>query len=404
MSDTPDPRDLHTDTLAIRWAQLRTDEMSHSDPIFLTSSFVYESAAQAAARFSGEEPGNVYSRFTNPTVRSFEQRLAAMEGGESCVALASGMAAISSTFFTLLAPGDHVISSRSVFGTTNVIYDRYLKKFNIDTTLVDLNDLDQWRAAIRPETKLLYLETPSNPLSEVGDIEALARLAHDNGALLIVDNCFCTPALQKPLELGADIIIHSATKYLDGQGRCLGGAVVGRKTEMEEVLGFVRSAGACMSPFNAWVFLKGLETLSLRMEAQSARTQALAEWLESQPGIVRGHYAGLKNHPQHALAGKQQSGYGAVMSIEVEDAAGNRDRQAAWRFIDATRLISITANLGDVKTTITHPASTTHGRVKEEEKQRAGVTENLIRLAIGLESVKDLKADLSRGLQALGSA
>jgi len=399
-----DPTQLDVETLAIRTAQLRTDEMAHSDPIFLTSSFVYESAAQAAARFGGQEPGNIYSRFTNPTVRAFEQRLAALEGGEACVAFASGMAAISGTFFSLLAPGDHIVSSRSVFGTTNVVFDKYLAKFGIETSLVDLSDLKDWEAAIRPETRILYLETPSNPLSEIGDIRALAKLAHDNGALLVVDNCFCTPALQKPLELGADIIIHSATKYLDGQGRCLGGAVVGPKVEMEEVLGFVRSAGACMSPFNAWVFLKGLETLKLRMEAQSARTQELAEWLESQPGIVRVHYAGLKNHPQHALAGKQQSGYGAVMSIEVEDAAGCRDRQAAWRFIDATRLISITANLGDVKTTITHPASTTHGRVKEEEKQRAGVTENLIRLAIGLESVNDLKTDLSRGLQAIASA
>ena len=285
-----------------------------------------------------------------------------------------------------------------------MVFDKYLAKFGIETSLVDLSDLQDWEAAIRPETRILYLETPSNPLSEIGDIRALAKLAHDNGALLVVDNCFCTPALQKPLALGADIVIHSATKYLDGQGRCLGGAVVGPKAEMEEVLGFVRSAGACMSPFNAWVFLKGLETLSLRMQAQSARTQELAEWLEKQPGIVRVHYAGLKHHPQHALAEKQQSGFGAVMSIEVEDAAGNRDRQAAWRFIDATRLISITANLGDVKTTITHPASTTHGRVKEEEKQRAGVTENLIRLAIGLESVNDLKADLNRGLQAIASA
>ena len=399
-----DPNEFDVETLAIRTAQLRTDEMAHSDPIFLTSSFVYESAAQAAARFGGEEPGNIYSRFTNPTVRAFEQRLAALEGGEACVAFASGMAAISGTFFSLLAPGDHVVSSRSVFGTTNVIFDRYLKKFGIETTMVDLKDLSAWEAAIRPETKLLFLETPSNPLSEIGDIAALAKLAHDNDALLVVDNCFCTPALQKPLEMGADIIIHSATKYLDGQGRCLGGAVVGPKAEMEDVLGFVRSAGACMSPFNAWVFLKGLETLSLRMEAQSARTLELAQWLETQPGIVKVHYAGLPSHPQHALAGKQQSAYGAVMSIEVEDSAGNRDRQAAWRFIDATQLISITANLGDVKTTVTHPASTTHGRVAEEEKRRAGVTENLIRLAIGLESVKDLKSDLERGLKALASA
>ena len=399
-----DPSQLDVETLAIRTAQLRTDEMAHSDPIFLTSSFVYESAAQAAARFGGDEPGNIYSRFTNPTVRAFEQRLAALEGGERCVAFASGMAAISGTFFSLLAPGDHIVSSRAVFGTTNVVFDRYLKKFDIDTTLVDLSDLQQWRDAVRPETKILYLETPSNPLSEVGNITALAELAHDNGALLVVDNCFCTPALQKPLELGADLVIHSATKYLDGQGRCLGGAVVGPDKLMEEVNGFVRSAGPCMSPFNAWVFLKGLETLSLRMFAQSERTLELARWLETQPGIARVHYAGLPSHPQHELAKRQQQAFGAVLSIEVEDADGNRDRQAAWRFIDATQLISITANLGDVKTTITHPASTTHGRVKQEEKDKAGVTENLIRIAVGLESLNDLKTDLGRGLKALGSA
>ncbi len=402
MSDFSDPNELHTDTLAIRWAQLRTDQMSHSEPLFLTSSFVYDSAAQAAARFSGEEPGNVYSRFTNPTVAAFEQRLAAMEGAEKGVALASGMAAISSTFFALLAPGDHIVSSRSVFGTTNVVFDRYLKKFQVETTMVDLADLEQWRAAIRPETKVLFLETPSNPLSEVGDIPALAKLAHDNGAILIVDNCFCTPALQKPLALGADLVIHSATKYLDGQGRCLGGAVVGPAKLVDEVHGFVRSAGPSMSPFNAWVFLKGLETLGIRMEAHSRNTLVLAEWLEQQPGIVRVHYAGLKSHPQHELAARQQSGFGAVLAIEVEDSDGNRDRQAAWRFIDGTRLISITANLGDTKSTITHPGSTTHGRVAEEDKQRAGITENLIRIAVGLEDLADLKADLSLGLKTLG--
>ena len=392
---------LDTETLAIRTAQLRTDEMAHSDPIFLTSSFVYESAAQAAARFSGDEEGNIYSRFTNPSVRAFEERLAALEGGEACVAFASGMAAISGTFLSLLAPGDHIVSSRSVFGTTNVIYDRYLTKFGIETTLVDLSDLSAWQAAIRPETRLLFLETPSNPLSEVGDIAALAKLAHDNGALLVVDNCFCTPALQKPISLGADLVIHSATKYLDGQGRCLGGAVVGPASVLADVLGFVRSAGACMSPFNAWVFHKGLETLSLRMKAQSENTLALAMWLEQQAGIVKVHYAGLSSHPQHELARAQQSAFGAVMSIEVESGQGQRDRAAAWRFIDATQLVSITANLGDVKTTVTHPGSTTHGRVAEEEKQKAGITDNLIRIAVGLESLDDLKADLTRGLNAL---
>ncbi|WP_111656790.1 O-succinylhomoserine sulfhydrylase [Isoalcanivorax indicus] len=402
MSDRPLPDDLGIDTLAIRAAQLRTDEMAHSDPVFLTSSFVYETAAQAAARFSGEEPGNVYSRFTNPTVRAFEQRLAALEGGEQCVAFASGMAAITATFMALLSPGDHIVSSRGVFGTTHVVYDKYLRKFGIDTTLVDLADLEAWRAAIRPQTRFLYLETPSNPLAEVGDIAALAELAHAHGAELIVDNCFCTPALQRPLDLGADFIIHSATKYLDGQGRCLGGAVIGPAARMTEVYSFLRSTGASMSPFNAWVFQSGLETLSLRMQAHSRNALGMAEWLAQQPGIARVHYAGLTSHPHHELAARQQSGFGGVLSFEVEDSDGQRDRQAAWRFIDATRLVSITANLGDVKTTITHPGSTTHARVSDDEKRRSGISENLIRLAVGLEALDDLKADMVRGLQALG--
>lgn len=404
MSEHDLPDGLSVETIAIRTAQLRTDEGAHSDPIFLTSSFVYDSAAQAAARFSGDEPGNIYSRFTNPTVQAFEKRLAAMEGGERCVSFASGMAAISNTFFALLAPGDHIVSSRGVFGTTNVVFDRYLAKFGIETTLVDLTDLSAWRDAIRPSTKILYLETPSNPRSEVGDIQALAQLAHDNGALLMVDNCFCTPSLQQPLALGADLVIHSATKYLDGQGRCLGGAVVGNHGLLEDIYGFVRSAGACLSPFNAWVFLKGLETLGLRMQAQSERCLALALWLQQQPGIAAVHYAGLPDHPQHGLAKAQQKAFGAVLSIEVEDDQGNRDRQAAWRFIDATKLVSITANLGDVKTTITHPATTTHGRVSDDDKKKAGVTENLIRIAVGLEGLDDLKADLQRGLAALKNA
>ncbi len=404
MSDKPIPNTLRTDTLAIRSAQLRTDEMSHSEPLFLTSSFVYDSAEQAAARFSGDDPGNIYSRFTNPTIRTFQQRLAAMEGGESCMALASGMAAISSTCFALLQAGDHVISSRSIFGSTNTVFNRYLKKFGVDTTMVDVADLEQWRAALRPETKLLFLESPSNPLSEVGDIQALSQLAHDNGALLVVDNCFCTPALQKPLELGADLVVHSATKYLDGQGRCLGGAVVGSDELVKEVLGFVRSAGPCMSPFNAWVFLKGLETLGLRMRAHCESTLTLARWLEQQPGIVRVHYAGLESHPQHQLAARQQKGFGAVLAIEVEDADGQRDRQAAWRFINGTHLLSITGNLGDVKSTITHPSSTTHARVDPQERERVGIHENLLRIAVGLEDVEDLRDDLSGGLQALGFA
>ena len=396
------PEQLDIETLAIRTAQLRTEENAHSEALFLTSSFVYDSAEQAAARFAGDEPGNIYSRFTNPTVAAFEERLAAMEGGEKCVAFASGMAAISATFMALLSPGDHIVSSRSVFGTTNVVYDRYLKKFGIDTTLVDIGDLEQWRQALRPQTRMLFLETPSNPLAEVGDIEALAKLAHDNGALLVVDNCFCTPALQRPLDLGADLIIHSATKYLDGQGRCLGGAVIGPKQPLEEIFGFLRTCGASMSPFNAWVFLKGLETLSLRMRAHSDNALAMARWLSEQPGIRRVHYAGLPSHPHHQLAARQQSAFGGVLSFEVIDSDGQSDRQAAWRFINGTELVSITANLGDVKTTVTHPASTTHGRVPEEEKRRAGVTENLIRLAVGLESLEDLKRDMQRGLAAIG--
>lgn len=403
MSKRPLPDDLSVDTLAIRASQLRTEEGSHSEALFLTSSFAFESAAQAAARFSGEEEGNIYSRFTNPTVRSFEERLAAMEGGDRAVAFASGMAAITATFMALLKPGDHIVSSRGVFGTTLVLYEKYLKKFSIDVTLVDLTDLAQWQQAIRPETVLLFTETPSNPLAEVGDIEALAGLAHQHGARLIVDNCFCTPALQRPLEFGADIVIHSATKYLDGQGRCVGGAVVGDHATMNEIYGYLRSAGACMSPFNAWVFLKGLETLSLRMRAHSENALALALWLRQQPGVVSVHYAGLEDHPQHQLARRQQKGFGGVLSFSVEDAEGQRDRQAAWRFIDATRLVSITANLGDAKTTITHPASTTHGRIDEREKKLAGIDDNLIRLAVGLEHIDDLRADMARGLAALQS-
>ena len=396
------PENLSVETLAIRAAELRTDEMSHSEALFLTSSFAYENAAQAAARFAGTEPGNIYSRFTNPTVRSFEERLAALEGGEQCVAFASGMAAITAVFMACLKSGDHIVSSRSLFGTTHVLYEKYLRKFGVDVTLVDIADLDQWRAAMRPQTRFLFVETPSNPLAEVADIAALADIAQTGNAKLIVDNCFCTPALQRPLQLGADIVIHSATKYLDGQGRCLGGAVVGRAQDMAEVYGYLRTAGATLSAFNAWVFLKGLETLSLRMRAHSASAQAMAEWLQHQPGIKRVHSAGLTDNAYHSLAARQQSGFGGVLSFEVADSDGNEDRQAAWRFIDATRLVSITANLGDVKTTITHPGSTTHGRLSEEEKQRSGISENLIRLAVGLEGIEDLKADMRRGLTALG--
>ncbi|MCC1496333.1 O-succinylhomoserine sulfhydrylase [Alcanivorax sp. 1008] len=396
------PENLSVETLAIRAAELRTDEMSHSEALFLTSSFVYESAAQAAARFAGTEPGNIYSRFSNPTVRSFEERLAALEGGEQCVAFASGMAAITAVFMASLKPGDHILSSRSLFGTTHVLYEKYLRKFGIEVTLVDIDDLDQWRAAMRPETRFLFVETPSNPLAEVADIPALASIAHEGNAKLIVDNCFCTPALQRPLQLGADIVIHSATKYLDGQGRCLGGAVVGQAQDMAEVYGYLRTAGATLSAFNAWVFLKGLETLSLRMHAHSSNALAMAAWLQTQPGVKRVHYAGLTDNPYHSLAARQQSGFGGVLSFEVVDSEGKEDRQAAWRFIDATRLVSITANLGDVKTTITHPGSTTHGRLADEDKRRAGISENLVRLAVGLEGIEDLKADMRRGLAALG--
>jgi O-succinylhomoserine sulfhydrylase len=394
--DHDDLSSLGFDSLAVRAGQVRTSEGEHSEPIFLTSSFVFGSAAEAAARFGGSEPGNIYSRFTNPTVRTFEQRLAALEGGERCVATSSGMAAILATCLGLLQAGDHIVSSRSVFGTTNVLFDKYLKKFGVTTSFVALTDVAAWEQAITPQTKLFFLETPSNPLCEIADIPALADLAHRHGILLAVDNCFCTPALQQPLKLGADIIIHSATKYIDGQGRVLGGAVVGPAKLMEEVFGVVRTCGPTLSAFNAWVFLKGLETLRLRMEAHSASAQYLAEWLQAQPQVARVHYAGLASHPQHALAARQQRGFGGVLSFELK---GGRDE--AWRFIDATKLMSITANLGDAKTTITHPASTTHGRLSPEAKAAAGITEGLIRIAVGLEDIADLQADCARGLAAL---
>ncbi len=384
------------ETLAIRSGHPHTGEMEHSEPIFPTSSFVFNNASEAAARFAGDIPGNIYSRFTNPTVRNFEQRLAALEGAERCVATSSGMAAILSTCMALLQAGDHVICSRSVFGTTFTLLNKYLSKFGVSTTFVDLTSREEWQQAITPNTKLLMLETPSNPLCEVADIQWLADLAHTNNALLMVDNCFCTPALQQPMKLGADIVIHSATKYLDGQGRCVGGAMLGSEALAEEVFGFLRAAGPTMSPFNAWVFLKGLETLRLRMDAHSANAMAIAQWLEEQSGIEKVHYSGLASHPQHELAARQQRGFGGVLSFRV---AG--DQAAAWRFIDATEMVSITANLGDVKTTITHPATTTHGKLTPEEKQSSGIHDNLLRLAIGLEDIDDLKADLTRGLEAL---
>ncbi len=392
----PFEADWSLETLAIRAGHRRTAEQEHGEPIFPTSSFVYGSAAEAARKFGGEEPGNVYSRFTNPTVRTFEERLAAMEGGERCVATASGMAAILSTALALLKAGDEIVASRSLFGSTVSLFDKYLGKFGITTRYVELADLEAWEAAITPATKLLFAETPSNPLSELVDIAALAEIAHRHGALLAIDNCFLTPALQQPLALGADLVIHSATKYLDGQGRAIGGAVVGRNAELEELFGVVRTCGPCMSPFNAWIFTKGLETLGLRMRAHCDQALALAQWLEAHPAVTRVYYSGLESHPQHALASRQQQGYGAVLGVEVKGG-----REGAWSVIDATRLLSITGNLGDVKTTITHPATTTHGRLSDAQREAAGISQGLIRIAVGLESLEDLKVDLARGLDAL---
>ncbi len=392
---TPDDLDEFAfATLAVRAGHTRTAEGEQSEPIFPTSSFTFDSAAQAAARFSNEEPGNIYSRFTNPTVRTFEQRLAALEGGESCVATSSGMAAILSTCMGLLQAGDHIVSSRSIFGSTVVLFDNFMAKFGVETSYVSLTDYNAWEQAIRPNTRLLFLETPSNPLTEVADITRLAQLAHSRGCLLVVDNCFCTPALQQPLKLGADIVVHSATKYIDGQGRAVGGAVVGNAELVgEKVYSFLRSAGPTMSPFNAWVFLKGLETLKLRMQAHSANALALAQWLEEQPGITRVHYPGLTSHPQHALAVAQQNGFGGIVSFELTGG-----RESAWNLIDNTNVISITANLGDTKSTITHTATTTHGRLSEVQREQAGISEGLVRISVGLEDIEDLKRDLSHGL------
>ncbi|MBQ0718820.1 MAG: O-succinylhomoserine sulfhydrylase [Gammaproteobacteria bacterium] len=384
------------DTLAVRAGQRRSMEGEHSEAIYTTSSYVFANAAEAAARFSGDQPGNVYSRYTNPTVRTFEERIAALEGAEQAVATSSGMAAILSTCLALLKSGDHIVCSRSVFGTTTVLLNKFLGKFGVATSVVALTDIAAWEAAIRPETKMLFLETPSNPLCEVGDLTALSELAKRHDVLLVVDNCLCTPALQRPLEMGADIVIHSATKYLDGQGRCLGGVALGRRELMDEVLGFVRSAGPTMSPFNAWVFLKGLETLRLRMEAHSASAMILARWLDEQNTVEKVFYTGLENHPGHALASRQQSGFSGVLSFRV---VGGREQ--AWQVIDSTRILSLTANLGDAKTTIVHPATTTHGRLSAEDKAASGITENLIRVAVGLEAIEDIKADLQRGLALL---
>lgn len=391
---TDEKEDWGIETLAVRTGHHRTAEQEHSEPIFATSSFVFASASEAAARFAGETQGNIYSRFTNPTVRAFEERLAAMEGGECCVATASGMAAILSTCMGLLEQGDHIVSSRSIFGSTTMLFNKYLSRFGIATDYATLTDLDDWKRQIKPNTRMLFVETPSNPLIELGDIRGLAEIAHAHDCLLVVDNCFCTPVLQRPLDLGADIVIHSATKYLDGQGRAVGGAIVGdRKRVGEDVFGVLRTAGPTMSPFAAWVFLKGLETLALRMRAHSANAQRLAEWLAEQAGVTRVHFPGLPGHPQHALANAQQILPGGIVSFEVDGG-----REAAWRFIDATRMMSITANLGDTKTTITHPASTTHGRLTAEQRAEAGISEGLIRIAVGLESFDDIRRDVARGL------
>ncbi len=389
-----DPKKYGFSTLAVRAGHERTQEGEHGEPIFPTSSFVFDSAEQAAARFSGEEEGNIYARFTNPTVKIFEQRLAALEGGERAVATSSGMAAILATCMGVLKSGDHIVVSRSVFGTTVVLFNQFLSKFGVDVTFVSLTDLKQWEQAIRPNTKLLFLETPANPLTQIGDIRALADLAHQHGALLAVDNVFCTPALQQPLALGADIVTHSATKYLDGQGRAVGGAVVGSEALIGgDVYSFLRTAGPTMSPFNAWIFLKGLETLKLRMEAHTRNATALADWLQQQSQVSQVHYPGLESHPQYDLAAAQQQGAGGILSFELEGG-----KKAAWALINATEMISITANLGDTKSTITHPATTTHGRLSLEEKTLAGISDGLIRVAVGLEEIEDLKRDLGRGL------
>ena len=386
------------ETLAIREGLTPGFEQEHSDPIYATSSFVFESAEQAAATFSGERDGNTYSRFSNPTVSVFEKRLAALEGGQEGVATSSGMAAILTLCLTVLRAGDHVICSRNVFGSTVGLFNNILTKLDISVTFVALRELDDWRQAVNPNTKLFFCETPSNPLCEVGNIREIANIAHDSGALLAVDNCFCTPALQRPLSLGADVVMHSATKYLDGQGRVLGGALVGSEKLMAEARGFVRVCGPSMSPFNAWIFSKGLETLQLRMDAHSQRAQALAEWLETHPGVKKVNYCGLASHPDYALAVSQQSAFGGVLSFEVD---GGRER--AWAFINAVRLMSLTANLGDVKTTVCHPASTTHGRLTEEQKYQGGITEGLIRIAVGLEDLEDLKRDCERGFAAISA-
>jgi O-succinylhomoserine sulfhydrylase len=389
-----DWKDYSPETQAIRAGHCRSEEDEHSIPVFATSSYVFKNAEDAALRFTGQRPGNIYSRFTNPTVRAFQERLALMEKGERCLAFSSGMAAIMAVGMGLLKAGDHVVSSRGVFGNTVLLFQNYFGKFGVDTTFVDLTDNAAWEAAIKPNTRLLFLETPSNPLMEVADIQSLADIAHNHGCLLAVDNCFCTPVLQKPLEFGADIIVHSATKYIDGQGRCVGGAVVASEEIIEKhIYPYLRTGGATMSPFNAWVFLSGLETLAVRMQAHCANALMLAQWLERQEAVAKVHYPGLPSHAQYELTRRQQTHAGGIVSFELHGGT-----EQAWRMIDATRMISITANLGDVKTTITHPASTTHGRLSPEARAEAGIKDGLVRISVGLENIEDIKNDLLPGL------
>lgn len=389
-------REAHRQTLAVRAGQNRTGEDEHSEALFLTSSYVFKDCADAQARFAGDIEGSVYSRYTNPTVRNFEQRLAAMEGAEDCIATSSGMGAIMSLCLAHLSSGDHIVCSSDVFGSTVILLNNFFAKFGVEISYIKLTDVDGWRDAVQANTKIFFVETPSNPLNEVGDINALSAIAKQHNILFAVDNCFCSPALQQPLALGADIVIHSATKYIDGQGRCLGGAVLGSAEHIEPVRSLVRAGGPSMSPFNAWVFLKGLETLQLRMRAHSESAMAIAQWLESQSSIEAVFYAGLASHPGHQLASHQQSAFGGVMSFRVKG-----DQAAAWRFIEAIQIMSLTANLGDAKTTIVHPATTTHSRLSPEERAAAGITDNLIRVAVGLEDLDDLKKDLQRGIKAL---
>ena len=387
------------DTMAVRAGQVRTGEQEHNDPIFLTSSFVFTSARQAAARFAGEEPGNVYSRFTNPTVRAFERRLAALEGGSECIATASGMAAIFMTAMALLRCGDHVVAADGLFGTTTSLFSNVLPRFGIETTFVGVTDTRAWSDAIRPATKMLFAESPTNPLGEVADIAALGELARAHEAILVIDNGLCTPALSRPLELGADIVVHTATKYLDGQGRCVGGAVVVKDPGHHAPLfALMRTTGPSMSPFNAWVFLHGLETLRMRMEAISENAMRLARWLQDHPAVRRVYHPGLETHPGRELVARQQSAGGGIVAFDVQ---GGRDE--AWRVIDSTRLLSITANLGDLKTTIVHPATTTHARITAEQREVAGIGDALVRVSVGVESFEDIRADIARGLDALAA-